>query len=292
MDEEGERGNKLFIIPTKGKSLFTFVISIELIRGWLARRRDESKFGVSTISRRREAGDLRLDGKGGRGGEALFTRVCVWPTKFTRTWNTACLAEAGCFRSFSPSLPSVQSGRRRLFIDEAPTRGEKERERESQAFISQVTRARDWRSIKGRFTRPDSDANRRKINTAYYSVRINRSTWAMSTNAISFCSKRVDIRGMRWPRSRRPGTDRPRSESLIEPRRRRRRRPLSFVLSNARDAKNVDRALDYIAVYRAQIGEERSASLRTIFAITSTHLEIIGNSLFGKVLCTLVSKKC
>lgn len=96
---------------------------------------------------------------------------------------------------------------------------------------------------------------------------------------------------MRWPRSRRPGTDRPRSESLIEPRRRRRRRPLSFVLSNARDAKNVDRALDYIAVYRAQIGEERSASLRTIFAITSTHLEIIGNSLFGKVLCALVSKK-
>ena len=82
VDEEGERGNKLFIIPTKGKSLFTFVISIELIRGWLARRRDESKFGVSTISRRREAGDLRLDGKG---GEALFTRVCVWPTKFTRT---------------------------------------------------------------------------------------------------------------------------------------------------------------------------------------------------------------
>lgn len=85
VDEEGERGNKLFIIPTKGKSLFTFVISIELIRDWLARRRDESKFGVSTISRRREAGDLRLDGTGGRGGEALFTRVCVWPTKFTRT---------------------------------------------------------------------------------------------------------------------------------------------------------------------------------------------------------------
>lgn len=110
-----------------------------------------------------------------------------------------------------PVLPSFsstfQSGRRLLFIDDAaPTqRRKRERERESQAFISQVTRARDWRSIKGRFTRPDSDANRRKINTAYYSVRINRSTWAMSTNAISFCSKRVDIRGMRWPRISSPG---------------------------------------------------------------------------------------
>lgn len=190
----------------------------------------------------------------------------------------------------------VQSGRRRLFIDcSTDTRRKRERERKSQAFISQVTRARDWRSIKGRFTRPDSDANRRKINTAYYSVRINRSTWAMSTNAISFCSKRVDIRGMRWPRSRRPGTDRPRSESLIEPRRRRpRRRPLSFVLSNARDVKNVDRALDYIAVYRTQIEEERSSSLRTIFAITRpcTHLEIIGNLLLCKALHTRVSKKC
>lgn len=28
----GEKEHKLFIIPTKGKSLFTFVISIELIR--------------------------------------------------------------------------------------------------------------------------------------------------------------------------------------------------------------------------------------------------------------------
>lgn len=46
------------------------------------------------------------------------------------------------------------------------------------------------------------------------------------------------------------------------------RRPLSFVLSNARDVKNVDRALDCIAVYRARIGEERSSSLRTIFANT------------------------
>lgn len=63
-----------------------------------------------------------------------------------------------------------------VFLSTRHRHAERKRERESQAFISQVTRARDWRSIKGRFTRPDSDANRRKINTAYYSVRINRST--------------------------------------------------------------------------------------------------------------------
>lgn len=175
VDEEGERGNKLFIIPTKGKSLFTFVISIELIRGWLARRRDESKFGVSTISRRREAGDLRL-GKG-RGG-VIHSSLRLAYEIYTNVKHGV-FGRGGLFPvllSFSSKRSKRPSSSFYRLLDEAPTHGEKERERESQAFISQVTRARDWRSIKGRFTRPDSDANRRKINTAYYSVRINRST--------------------------------------------------------------------------------------------------------------------
>lgn len=299
--ERGERGgwrrrrrNELFVIPTKGKSLFTFVISIELIRG-IPLVAVGSKGGRIEIWNFHKGGDLKVDGKGGRGG--------VIHSSLRLAYEIYTNVKHGVFGRGGPPLfpvlPSFSSTFKAavvVFLSTArPTHGGRERERKSQAFISQVTRARDWRSIKGRFTRPDSDANRRKINTAYYSVRINRSTWAMSTNAISFCSKRVDIRGMRWPRSRRPGTDRPRSESLIEPRRRRpRRRPLSFVLSNARDVKNVDRALDYIAVYRTQIEEERSSSLRTIFAITRpcTHLEIIGNLLLCKALHTRVSKKC
>lgn len=133
--------------------------------------------------------------------------------------NTQVKPVSACLAALFPVLPSSSASFVAAVVvflstlpDEAPADGE------SQAFISRVTRAGDWRSIKGRFTRPDSDANRRKINTAYYSVRINRSTRAMSTNAISFCSKRVDIRGMRWPRSRRTGIDRPRSRSNLHDR--------------------------------------------------------------------------
>lgn len=148
-------------------------------------------------------------GKGGE-GRALFTRVCVdLRNLHEHTGETSVGLFGRAVSGPSLFLCLARGGRRRrLFIDIA-----RRADGESQAFISRVTRAGDWRSIKGRFTRPDSDANRRKINTAYYSVRINRSTRAMSTNAISFCSKRVDIRGMRWPRSRRPGIDRPRSRS-------------------------------------------------------------------------------
>lgn len=132
VDEEGERGNKLFIIPTKGKSLFTFVISIELIRGWLARRRDESKFGVSTISRRREAGDLRL-GKG-RGG-VIHSSLRLAYEIYTNVKHGV-FGRGGLF----PVLLSFSSKRSKrpsssFYRRGTDTRRERERERAKPSFL-------------------------------------------------------------------------------------------------------------------------------------------------------------
>lgn len=71
-------------------------------------------------------------------------------------------------------------------------------------------------------------------------------------------------------------------------------RPFPFVLSNARDVKNVDRALDYIAVYCTQIGGKRG-EIEEHFDISHhrvhpVRLKIIGNLHFGQRVC--VSKKC
>lgn len=136
MDEEGERGNKLFIIPTKGKSLFTFVISIEIIRGWLARGRDESKFGVSTISRRREAGDLRLGkGRKGRGG-VIHSSLRLAYEIYTNVKHGV-FGRGGLF----PVLLSFSSKRSKrpsssFYRRGTDTRREREREREPSLHFS------------------------------------------------------------------------------------------------------------------------------------------------------------
>lgn len=141
--ERGERGgwrrrrrNELFVIPTKGKSLFTFVISIELIRGIPLvavesdPKGDESKFGISTkevISRWKGRKGRRYSLEFAFGLRNLHERETrrVWPRR------------AAVVSGPSLLLFHVQSGRRRLFIDcSTDTRRKREREKEPSLHFS------------------------------------------------------------------------------------------------------------------------------------------------------------